>query len=238
MMSSRGAHSCSLTHTQGHCFSVSRSLYNRGFARPAFEDPAREHFEKIVVALPVEADPAHLRWRCNWCAKDLRLQPGETDPRFDPPLARRHLAACPELRALDYPTACFFREEIESLSFASSLALPLTSGGTFFLDRHVNNNFHSGDSKNDYVLAQGVPRRSGIVHIAPGTSKTICVETSDILFQREEQRKFEEEVRKEAERRRAESKAKAEARRNRWRKAAKQVGMLASIKKGTHKHNS
>lgn len=240
-MSSRAsAVPSSLTHTQGHCFSQSRSLYNRALERPAFEDPAREHFEKIVVALPVEASPSHLHWRCNWCERDLWLplgEQGQQDPQFDAQLARRHLAECSELRELDPPTASFFRGEVESLAFASALALPSTLGGVFFLDRHVYNNLHSSKRKHVHAPVTGVPRRSGAVHIAPGTAKAICVETSDILFQREEERKFQEEVRKEAERRRAENQAKAEARRNAWRKAAKKVGMLASIKKKTHARN-
>ena len=238
-MSHRSADASStLSHTQGHCFATCRALYNRGLARPSHDDPAREHFERVVVGLV----PERVRWRCNWCERFLADAAADAAADhvyharpFDLACARRHLAACPELDAFDRPAASFFQREIASLAFASSTALPASGArGSYFLDRHVHNNLHGAsehDRQGDYALREGIPRRSGRVHIAPGTAAGQCVETSDILFQREEERKLREEVRKEVERRRAENQARADARRNKWRDAAKQAGMLSKKKK-------
>lgn len=219
-----------LAHTQGHCFGTARALYNRGLARPSHDDPARAHFERVVVGLPVDAAPESVRWRCNWCERFLDSDCDDLW-HFDVTRARSHLAACPDLDEFDRPTACFFRQEIDSLAFASELALPASGArGSFFLDRQVYNNLHAKDhdaKDHAYALREGVPRRSGVVRIAPGSSTAHCVETSDILFQREEERKFQEEVRKEVERRRAENQARADARRNKWREAAQSAGMLS-----------
>lgn len=200
--------------------------------RPDFEDPAREHYDFIVVDLPVE-EPLNSRFRCKWCDRFELVG----DSAFDRSQGRRHLAKCKDLKDLDPPTSNFFLQEIQALQFASKLALPVRSeaGGknsrsSFYFERLVYNDLHQPSTKNSTSYSTldtiGMPRRSGIVEISPGKTSSLRVETSDIHFKREEARKLEEEVRREAERRRAQSKAAAEARHNKWREAIRKASKL------------
>jgi hypothetical protein len=100
--------------SQGHTRTARHLLHTTAASRS--EDPSLDHFDLIVVKLPIpDTNPGRsIVWRCLYCTFEINTTCGQ----FIPESAREHLSQC-ESDWIDPHTVAFFRDEVASLAFAS-----------------------------------------------------------------------------------------------------------------------
>jgi hypothetical protein len=104
------------------------------------EDPSLEHFDHIVVKLPINDHliGTSIIWRCQYCKFEIDHQSGQ----FIPEIAREHLSQC-ESDWIDPDIVQFFIDEIESLKFASICFPQSKSTTSKLISASVSNSLHS-----------------------------------------------------------------------------------------------
>ena len=132
-------------------------MFSHGHTRSALrqqhtsipEDPSLEHFEHLVVHLPIA--PTHIGrsivWRCRYCPFEIQSNP---HGKFLPEAARKHLSQCTS-DWIDPDVVTFFANEVESLAFSSNLCFPLKTTSQRLYSASVSNSLHSTSYRNTLV---------------------------------------------------------------------------------------